>query len=176
MDQLEVIVSKCLGNVFVSQELRVTNVIYVQTEHKLNLMDAKDVSSCLWMIQTYFHTITICVRVLSFDNIFFPFTPVRFPTGFHLQRCGNETCQFGEVCQRKTSVQGSSIFRCSCEGICDIHNNLVSPVCGNNGKTYKSECDLLKYSCEQKKHILISSYKSCHGKHHAKIYTSSTYI
>ena len=116
------------------------------------------------------------VTVLTFDKPFLLFTPVRFPTGFRLQRCGNETCQFGEVCQRKTSVQGSSIFRCSCEGICDINNNLVSPVCGNNGKTYKSECDLLKYSCEQKKHILISSYKSCHGKHHAKLFTSSTYI
>ena len=89
---------------------------------------------------------------------------VRFPTGFRLQRCGNETCQFGEVCQPKTSVHGSSYFTCSCEGICNPNNNLPSPVCGNNGKTYKSECDLLKYSCEQKKHVLISSYKSCNGK------------
>ena len=89
---------------------------------------------------------------------------VRFPSGFHLQRCGNKTCQYGEVCQQKTSVHGTSYLACSCEGICNPNNNLASPVCGNNGKTYKSECDLLKYSCEQKKHVLISSYKSCNGK------------
>ena len=37
-------VNRCLGNAFANLELRVTNVIYVQTEAKLSRMGAKDVS------------------------------------------------------------------------------------------------------------------------------------
>ena len=162
-DPLEMIVSRCQGNVSVNQESRVTNVIYVQTERKLSLMDVKDVSK-FWLIIYVLFTNEFFGRKSCLRNLFILFFLVRFPSGFRFQRCGNETCQFGEVCQQKISVQGSSYFTCSCEGICNPNNNLASPVCGNNGKTYKSECDLLKYSCEQKKHVLISSYKSCNGK------------
>ena len=48
-DPFEMIVNRCLGNVSVNQELKVTNVIYVQTERKLSLMDVKDVSK-FWLI------------------------------------------------------------------------------------------------------------------------------
>ena len=57
MDPLEMIVSRCRENVFVNRELRVINVIYVQMEHKLSLMDVKDVSKCLEKAQTYLRTV-----------------------------------------------------------------------------------------------------------------------
>ena len=147
-------------------------MIYAQMKHKFKLMDAKGVSrdkTSLLNPDNYIQRI-----IIHFGNIFeylsiiifwFYDFVVRLPTVFRLERCGNESCRFGEICHQDTSVHGSSRLHCTCEGICKNEDaNTGTPVCGSDDKTYKSECALLKSSCHQQKHIMISSYKSCNGR------------
>jgi coxsackievirus/adenovirus receptor len=83
---------------------------------------------------------------------------VYFPYGVELKQCGNETCAFGSVCV--SEAEG----KCSCDGDCPP-DTLGSPVCADDGNTYRSECQLLQYACRYKKHILIKSYTPCKGQY-----------
>ena len=40
-----------------------------------------------------------------------------------------------------------------------------STVCGSDGRTYGSECELLRHSCRHKLHLFITSYTPCRGMH-----------
>ena len=84
---------------------------------------------------------------------------VFFPAGGSVERCGNETCQFGARCKHN-QVEGS--LKCSCDFYCDQESK--KPVCGSDGNTYRSECELQWRSCHLQAHILITDYAPCQCK------------
>ena len=53
--------------------------------------------------------------------------------------------------------------RCLCEFNCRSPDtqSFKDPVCGNDGNTYRSECQLRQYSCRTQKEIVIVKYEPC---------------
>ena len=44
-----------------------------------------------------------------------------------------------------------------------------SRVCGSDGRTYGSECELLRHSCRRKLHLFITSYTPCRGMRRGRL-------
>uniref|UniRef100_A0A8C0VJ11 Agrin n=1 Tax=Cyanistes caeruleus TaxID=156563 RepID=A0A8C0VJ11_CYACU len=64
-------------------------------------------------------------------------------------RCGK--CQFGAICEAETG-------RCVCPTECVPS---AQPVCGTDGNTYGSECELHVRACTQQKTILVAAQGHC---------------
>uniref|UniRef100_A0A8C3LAK7 Agrin n=1 Tax=Chrysolophus pictus TaxID=9089 RepID=A0A8C3LAK7_CHRPC len=64
-------------------------------------------------------------------------------------RCGK--CQFGAICEAETG-------RCVCPTECVPSSQ---PVCGTDGNTYSSECELHVRACTQQKNILVAAQGDC---------------
>ncbi|NXB18675.1 AGRIN protein, partial [Rhagologus leucostigma] len=64
-------------------------------------------------------------------------------------RCGK--CQFGAICEAETG-------RCVCPTECVPSSQ---PVCGTDGNTYGSECELHVRACTQQKTILVAAQGDC---------------
>ncbi|XP_069166095.1 follistatin isoform X1 [Procambarus clarkii] len=64
-------------------------------------------------------------------------------------RCGED---------RKCVVRCGSP-RCVCSPQCHLQHK--EAVCGSDGRTYKSECHLLKRACRKKKRLLVAHYGPC---------------
>ncbi|XP_072831808.1 agrin isoform X3 [Vicugna pacos] len=64
-------------------------------------------------------------------------------------RCGQ--CHFGALCEAETG-------RCVCPSECVA---LVQPVCGSDGRTYASECELHVYACTHQISLHVASAGHC---------------
>lgn len=64
-------------------------------------------------------------------------------------RCGK--CQFGAICEAETG-------RCVCPTECVPSSQ---PVCGTDGNTYGSECELHVRACTQQTNILVAAQGDC---------------
>ena len=73
-----------------------------------------------------------------------------------MERCGNETCQFGARCKHN-QVEGS--LKCSCDFYCDQESK--KPVCGSDGVTYSNKCTLSQAACEGGSFIQVVKQGAC---------------
>ncbi|KAG8193211.1 hypothetical protein JTE90_005559 [Oedothorax gibbosus] len=69
--------------------------------------------------------------------------------------CEKMYCSFGAFCLVN---QRTHQAYCRCEETCP---DTFSPVCGNDGVTYSSECQLQMASCTQQRKILIHHQGQC---------------
>ncbi|GFR31289.1 agrin [Trichonephila clavata] len=70
--------------------------------------------------------------------------------------CENLQCGPGQECD----IDRYGIATCQCPPVCEP---VMRPVCGDDGKTYHSECDMRKSGCEVQK-LLIVNYRGACGK------------
>ncbi|XP_064610786.1 agrin-like isoform X2 [Liolophura sinensis] len=72
-------------------------------------------------------------------------------------KCWELSCQFGSVCEETEGVA-----QCICKGTCPF-NERPSLVCGTNGQTYGSECQLKLFACRLKQDIKVAYSGPCSG-------------
>ncbi|VDO98563.1 unnamed protein product [Soboliphyme baturini] len=73
-----------------------------------------------------------------------------------VQKCGPVVCRFGSVCE---TLGGRP--QCVCRVNCSSSDRTLRQVCGSDGATYGSVCELLKSSCRDEKDIKVASYGPC---------------
>lgn len=68
-------------------------------------------------------------------------------------------CKYGSVCLESNESQGRP--RCICKTDC---NQLkIDPVCGSDGETYASECQMRSYGCMDKRKVTVVKKGVCDG-------------
>ena len=77
-------------------------------------------------------------------------------TSFTLDPCRGVSCENYGVC--KPNPRFLLGYQCQCPTQCPPG---VSKVCGSDGRTYRSECELKRESCQRKIRITISYRGSC---------------
>ena len=74
---------------------------------------------------------------------------------FFIDPCKKKLCEFYSKC-----IKGSDgKAECACP-VCD-NKEKYSPVCGDNGNTYASQCELERDSCIKKSHIKMAKKEAC---------------
>lgn len=74
--------------------------------------------------------------------------------------CKQISCEFGAICHYEAS-KGS---KCVCQFNCSNSDNsstIISPVCGSDGLSYSSECDMNLYACKMQINLTIIHKGSC---------------
>ncbi|XP_022661641.1 agrin-like isoform X4 [Varroa destructor] len=73
--------------------------------------------------------------------------------------CATLVCRHGAVCQQRSP--GEAL--CACEIRCSAEEDQGGSVCGSDGMTYGSACQLREFSCRTQKHISIVHLGHCHA-------------
>ena len=60
-------------------------------------------------------------------------------------------------------VMRDGVPRCLCRPKCHLKHK--SPVCASDGRTYRSECHLLKAACRKKRRLLVELYGPCQSEY-----------
>ncbi|QQP57575.1 Uncharacterized protein FKW44_002611, partial [Caligus rogercresseyi] len=69
--------------------------------------------------------------------------------------CGQGSCDFGAVCEEDSY--------CVCSVTCkdQAPKYYSGAVCGSDGRTYETECDLRRHACKMQKEIVVADFKPC---------------
>jgi len=84
--------------------------------------------------------------------------------------CSQLRCRYGAVCRLRNGVA-----ECDCPATCqDIQDSSIlhgdrSLVCGSDGKTYGSACQLVLFACRLQKDITVAHYGHCQGNVHVSL-------
>ena len=73
------------------------------------------------------------------------------------QGCENKHCDFYGLCKSLDS----SASTCICPDKCPTSTSSATSVCGSDGVTYESECEMKRASCESKTLITVASRGNC---------------
>ncbi|VEN44375.1 unnamed protein product, partial [Callosobruchus maculatus] len=69
--------------------------------------------------------------------------------------CKELTCYFGATC-----IERGGLAVCECHTKC-TEDNEPQVVCGSDGQTYKSPCDLRQLACRLQKDIVVQAFGAC---------------
>ena len=85
---------------------------------------------------------------------------------FLSETCKNIKCSAGKAC-----IIRNGLPKCACSPNCKILRQLAlagthkrGPICGSDGRTYKSTCRMMTKSCRQRVSLSIAYYGSCQCK------------
>lgn len=80
---------------------------------------------------------------------------LRFILHFFVDPCKKRVCEYYSRCVSRSD--GTAVCVCP---VCS-KNDKISPVCGEDGKTYASQCELERVACEMKKDIETVKKEEC---------------
>nr|CAD7199575.1 unnamed protein product [Timema douglasi] len=70
--------------------------------------------------------------------------------------CNELTCYFGAICEEHVGHA-----KCVCRSTCSEDFDNMQAVCGNDGQTYGSECQLKLFACRYQKDIVVQALGAC---------------
>ncbi|KAF7490689.1 Agrin [Sarcoptes scabiei] len=70
----------------------------------------------------------------------------------------NSSC---DLCHKVVCRYGATCFKGKCICTDNCQNNLVEPLCANDGNTYRNECELNRMACNSKKELIALFYGRC---------------
>jgi len=74
--------------------------------------------------------------------------------------CAELTCYFGASCEEHHAGRAECVCRSTCA---DEDSSSSHVVCGNDGQTYGSECQLKLFACRYQKDIVVQALGPCKG-------------
>ena len=74
--------------------------------------------------------------------------------------CAELTCYFGASCEEHRGGHAECVCRSTCA---DEDPSSSHVVCGNDGQTYGSECQLKLFACRYQKDIVVQALGPCKG-------------
>ncbi|KAJ9599102.1 hypothetical protein L9F63_010416, partial [Diploptera punctata] len=72
--------------------------------------------------------------------------------------CADLTCYFGATCEERRLGFAECVCRSTCADEDSVNSHVV---CGNDGQTYGSECQLKLFACRYQKDIVVQALGSC---------------
>lgn len=69
--------------------------------------------------------------------------------------CDFMTCRYGSKCEVRNGVA-----ECVCQDVCDPSEQPI-PVCGTDGKTYGSECQMKLFGCRLQQYVRVAYTGPC---------------
>ena len=83
--------------------------------------------------------------------------------------CDELTCYFGAACVQKTPSRAECSCNLTCpdpppEGDAPGASSLGQEVCGTDGQTYRSACQLRLFACRDQRDITVDGFGRCAGE------------
>lgn len=114
--------------------------------------------------KTFYYTYAWSSKILFCQNIFILCSCYYYDFTGHVSEyvsaitsCHFMTCHYGAKCQIN-----NGLAECICDRSCPSDETPIT-VCGTDGQTYGSQCQLQLFSCRLQKHIDVAYKSRCQG-------------